>query len=310
MDTVELLQALDGSNPAVTLVRTTVLGLHAHAGNGATTLCALVGLLTRVATDLQRMGHTTRWVVAALHAGASVCERTCEELAMPLQSLLPEALHTTRGLPTDGGACGYIEPGLSRRGISAGTERGGAAPAPPHASAATATSEGPEPADSDDEFDWYFKAQLAVPGPPASAPGLGCAAPAPAQLQPTTISAEPGPSRAAQAFALRLAHGREPEMGLAAAALQRALAPSSAPGAGQADGRAEFLRMPLKKAVPTVEALGVGTPHIIDALVLESTHSFATAVAGELLRGRCCIIPRSVDAPAHPSIEPSIYRSI
>ena len=99
-------------------------------------------------------------------------------------------------------------------------------------------------------------------------------------------------------------------MGLAAAALQRALAPSSAPGAGQADGRAEFLRMPLKKAVPTVEALGVGTPHIIDALVLESTHSFATAVAGELLRGRCCIIPRSVDAPAHPSIEPSIYRSI
>ncbi len=97
MDTVELLQALDGSNPAVTLVRTTVLGLHAHAGNGATTLCALVGLLTRVATDLQleRMGHTTRWAVAALHAGASVCERTCEELAMPLQSLQP----TSGGTP-------------------------------------------------------------------------------------------------------------------------------------------------------------------------------------------------------------------
>ena len=73
VDTVELLQALDGSNPAVTLVRTTVLGLHAHAGNGATTLCALVGLLTRAATDLQRMGHTTRWIVAALHAGASAC---------------------------------------------------------------------------------------------------------------------------------------------------------------------------------------------------------------------------------------------
>ena len=165
VDTVELLQALDGSNPAVTLVRTTVLGRHAHAGNGATTLCALIGLLTRVATDLQRMGHTTRWIVAALHAGASVCERTCEELAMPLQSPLPEALHTARGLPTDGSAlpvaCGYIGPELIRNGISVGTERGGAAPAPPHASAATTTIEGPEPADSgdSDEFDWYLKAQ-------------------------------------------------------------------------------------------------------------------------------------------------------